>query len=442
MIAVPGTGSNRLVAQVVEAIGELAGEAFLALDADEAGRRYTAKLAAALGEAGIRAVVVGLPDGLDLAAWLASVPEGNRGEALAAALIDAEAGNAADGPEEERAALAVSVREFVAAEEEFPEPLLGTPDDCILPALGIGLLVARGGKGKTTFTIDLCLHLASGRDFLGIPVERALNLLLIENEGPRWAFRRKLERRLEHWPHELKGHFAIYTESWGLARLDLAGFVERLNEYCDEHAIDLVVGDPLDSLGMEGEGSPSETREMVDRLKAAGLFRDRAWWLPHHARKDSVTDAVDEASGAWGGRPDAMLALEKRTENQARLSFPKVRWQARERRPYLLEFDPESEAFSFLREEEGEERDYAVEIEEFLDGKPPKTAGEIVAGINAGKSKVEDALRAHPDRFDVLTGEAAKAAGRSPNARLYTLRSSLDSASSPESPDPFSGGVS
>jgi hypothetical protein len=303
-------------------------------------------------------------------------------------------------------------------------------------------VIGKGGKGKTTFVIDLILHGASGVDYLGLKVERPLNILLVENEGPREPFRRKLERKLESWPHEIKGHIAIHTENWGLARLDLPGVVDRLNTYCIEHGVDLVAADPLDSLGMDGEGSPSETRAMVDRFKAGGLFTERAWLLPHHSRKESVEDAVDEAAGAWGGRPDAMLTLEKRSENQARLSFAKVRWQERERRPYILDFDPETDSFTFVKEEESEERDYSVEIEEFLDGKPPKTVSEIVAGISAGKAKVEETLRAHPDRFDMLTGEAAKAAGRNPNAKLYTVRAGLDSTPSPESPGTVFQGVS
>jgi hypothetical protein len=197
----------------------------------------------------------------------------------------------------------------------------------------------------------------------------------------------------------------------------------QLNEFCTEQEIDLVVGDPLDSLGMEGEGSPSETRAMVDRFKEAGLFTERAWLVNHHSRKESVQDAVDEAAGAWGGRPDAMLALEKRRENQARLNFSKVRWQSRERNPYLLDFDSETETFTFVKEEEGEERDYAVEVEEFLAEKQPKTSREIADEIGASRDKVEETLKAHPDRFDSLTGEAAKAAGRRPYAVLWNLAS-------------------
>ena len=322
------------------------------------------------------------------------------------------------------APFAQALGEFIADKREAPEPLVGTTDDCIIPALGFVLLIAKGGKGKTTFCIEFALYGAGGVDYLGLEIPRPLNVLFIENEGPREPFRRKLERKLAAWPHELEGEVHIYDQNWGHARLDVPEFVTGLNEFCAGHEIDLVIGDPLDSLGMDGEGSPSETRAMVDRFKQAGLFTERAWLVPHHSRKELVRDAVDEAAGAWGGRPDAMLALEKRRENQARLSFAKIRWQGRERGPYLLDFDPETESFSFVKEEEGEERDYAVEIEELLAEDPdqtPKTAKEIKKAIGASEDKVKETLEGHPDRFQRLTQDEAKAAGRHPNAVLWRL---------------------
>jgi hypothetical protein len=149
-----------------------------------------------------------------------------------------------------------------------------------------------------------------------------------------------------------------------------------------------------------------------------------------------VEDAVDEASGAWGGRPDAMLALEKKAGDQARLSFSKVRWQARERRPYLLDFDPETESFTFVTEEEAEERDYAVEAEEHLDETPHRTAKEIAAAIGASEDKVKEALEGHPGRFRKRTGDEAKAIGRHPSAHVWEVHSPQNAPDAP----PFSQG--
>jgi len=61
LVALPGTGfpAKRLAEQLV-AVGTR--DAFLALDADEAGRRYAEKAASALREAGIRPIVVEFED--------------------------------------------------------------------------------------------------------------------------------------------------------------------------------------------------------------------------------------------------------------------------------------------------------------------------------------------------------------------------------------------
>jgi hypothetical protein len=53
--------------------------------------------------------------------------------------------------------------------------------------------------------------LASGIDYLGLEIPRPLNVLFIENEGPREPFRRKLERKRATWAHGIAG--AIYVET-------------------------------------------------------------------------------------------------------------------------------------------------------------------------------------------------------------------------------------
>ena len=359
--------------------------------------------------------------------------------------LRSEIGDDGAGPDGEPVGqFALTLHQFIAAKSETPPALIGREDDNILPAHGLGLLVAKGGKGKTTLAIDMVLHLASGIDWLRFEVARPLRILFIENEGPREPFRRKLERKRESWLHEIQGAIFIYAESWGAARLDEAGFLERLRQFIDEHEIDLVVGDPLGSLGMDGEGSPSETRAMVDRLKAAGLFSTAAWWVLHHSRKEKVEDAIDVASGAWGGHPDAMLALEKEPGNRARLSFPKLRWGSRDGFAHILTYDPEHESFELITEDAVEDRDLVAEITEWLTLHPYSTAREIAApkrpkdpnalpGIGANRETVASELEGHPDRFTKLDGEDAKAVGRHPSATVWKV------ARPPEPPDPPGG---
>jgi hypothetical protein len=302
--------------------------------------------------------------------------------------------------------------------------------------------VAKGGKGKTTLSNDAAFHFASGMEWLGFHVARPLNVLFIENEGPREPFRRKLEQKRQSWPHPITGGIYIYGQDWGQAKLNQADFVDRLNEFTAAKEIDLVIGDPLDTFGMEGVGSPEDTRNMVERLQRAGLFSRVAWWLLHHSRKETVVDAIDEASGAWGGKPDTLLVLEKQRGNRARLSFPKVRWSRRgERGAYILRFEPETESFELLEEESTEERDLAAEIEELLQDGVPRTAKEIAGknGIGANVDRVKEEMKARPDRFIPHTGEDAKALGRHATSTVWKVTRPSESPESPDSPGVVSG---
>jgi hypothetical protein len=209
----------------------------------------------------------------------------------------------------------------------------------------------------------------------------------------------------------------VHTLDWGTLTLANSNHADRLRAFIADNAIDLVISDPLDSLGIEGVGSPEDTRAFMDRLGQAGLFRDVAFWLLHHARKEGAQDELDEVSGAWGGKPDTMLMLEKRDGNRARLSFPKIRWSRRGTRPaYILAFDTDTESFTVAHEEADEERDYIAEVAQLLADGTWRTPKEIAApkadGIGANVDTVKGILESNPDRFESRTGEAAKAVGR------------------------------
>ena len=91
----------------------------------------------------------------------------------------------------------VTFAEFVArADEATSEPLIICSHGTLLPAGALVILGANVGHGKTTLTVELVLHAIAGRNYLGLTFPRPLNVLVIENEGPREAFRQKLEARL------------------------------------------------------------------------------------------------------------------------------------------------------------------------------------------------------------------------------------------------------
>jgi AAA domain len=335
------------------------------------------------------------------------------------------------------APFALALEEFIADKSETPPALIGDERENLLPATGLAIIVAKGGKGKTTLTVEATLHLAAGVEWLGFKIENPLRVLFIENEGPREPFRAKLEEKLESWPHELRGALFVHTLDWGAFSLAAEAHAANLRSFIEDNEIDVVIGDPLDSLGIDGVGSPEDTRKFMALMSRAGLFRDVAFMLLHHPRKEGAQDELDEASGAWGGKPDTMLRLEKLEGDRARLSFPKIRWSRRgSRRALILAFDPETESFTVAHEEEDEERDYFAEIEALLLEQPYRTAREIAApkkdgGIGANVDTVKRELEAHPDRFVAITGDAAKEVGRHASATVWKVTRPSESPESP-----------
>jgi hypothetical protein len=318
---------------------------------------------------------------------------------------------------------ALELHDFIAAESPLPAALVGDDDNVLLPAAGLLIEFAKGGRGKTTLTIDFAFHAASGVDWLGFPIPRALNVLFIENEGPRESFRRKLERKLAAWPHEITGQLIIHTLTWAAFTLADDELAARLRSFIETEQIDIVIGDPLDTLGLAGVGSPQDTRDFLARLATIGLFRDVAFILLAHPRKELTSDELDEISGAWGGRPDTMLRLARLPANRARLSFPKFRWsRSSEQSAMILSFDPDTDSFALIarEHEQVDERDHATEIRELLERTPWRTSREIAAptskgGIGANHDVVKATLESS-GRFVSCPGHLV---GRHPNATAW-----------------------
>jgi hypothetical protein len=87
----------------------------IALDADDAGRRYVAKLVPMLLAAGIKPFLVGLRGGYDLADELAEVPDADaRGEWIANTIMDAAAAAEEASPGMEAAALLDAIDGYMA----------------------------------------------------------------------------------------------------------------------------------------------------------------------------------------------------------------------------------------------------------------------------------------------------------------------------------------
>jgi hypothetical protein len=320
----------------------------------------------------------------------------------------------------------VTFTEFVAnRDENTAEPLIAADEGTLLPAGGLAILAAKVHDGKTTFgVVELVLHACAGVVFVELEFPRPLRVLVIENEGPREAFRQKLEARLATWEHDGTPRIWDSATEWGQVRISDPATRERLRAVVVEHRIDLVVSDSLTRFGMRGNGTPEETREFVDWLTELGLGRDLAFLLLHHPRTRAEQNETDleRIAGAWPPHADLILLLQKLGGDRARLAFTKTRWLRGDRPTSILAFDPRTETFAYVADEHGEERDYVGELAELMaDGewrtvnalRKPKPEG----GIGAAPDSIKEALT--DDRFESVKGDKI---GERSDATYYRLR--------------------
>ena len=312
-----------------------------------------------------------------------------------------------------------------------PVPALAVDSDGrpVIARKSLVMLGARGGRGKTTLAIDWMIHLALGKDYLCFATPEPCKILLIENEGPEEQFADKLRDRIVQLStaeqEQVRDRIHVYCMDWG--GFNLGAMMSDLVAYVDEHEFDLVFGDPLDALGIDGVGSPEDTRRFLALMKDAGLNSRCAWWLNTHPRKEETREAIDEIAGAWGGKPDTIMLLDLLPDDRSRIRFPKIRWAKRGTRPnILLAYDADAETFAYLCDEEDDERDYLSEITELLADDVWRTVKDIAkpkdkGGIGAGESTIKPLLEQHPDTFQSCTGTAAARLGRSTQAILWNL---------------------
>ena len=319
------------------------------------------------------------------------------------------------------AAVALPLEEFLALELEPAEPLLGSSGENLIPRGGLVVLASKPGVGKTTLAVDLVFHLASGRDWLGLPVGRPLNVLVVENEGPVQQFQAKLTHKTERWGHPVEGGIHVHRWRWGSVDLTDLGALAGLRGYLDRHDIDLVVGDPLTTLGVEGAGSPENTREFMRALHPLGLTTTTAFVFLHHFRKDGGDDEVEALQGAWGGHLDTLLTLKPgKGSDELRLGFDKTRWRIGDtplRSPMILGMVRATAGFEHLRDD-GDPRGLEQEITGLREDRVWRTTEEIRKQLGVRKETVTAALK---DNQHLFRSEPGDRPGRSPNARLWQL---------------------
>jgi hypothetical protein len=232
---------------------------------------------------------------------------------------------AEDAPSPDGDVRVVTAKDFAEVDEEGAAALLGSEENAAMTEGSDVMLFGDGGSGKTTMGLDLGCHFAAGDDWIEIAIAKPVCVLIIENEGPRPRFRRKVKRKLEAWPgSELDGRLHVLEDPWGGFSYADPAWRQTLADVVRELSIDVVIVGPLTASGMEAAGTLQETRAflaLVDKVRElAG--RRFAQILIHHENRGG------KVSGAWEGTGDTLLHLQQQGHGRLRLSFDKTRWSS------------------------------------------------------------------------------------------------------------------
>ena len=329
----------------------------------------------------------------------------------------------------------VTLEEFAAVEEAGAAPVIGEPDRILIPEGGDVMFYGDGGAGKTTLTIDLACHLAAGADWLEIPVPRPRRVLLIESEGPRPFFRKKLARKLEAWQGpSLAGRVLVFEQPWATVRFDAEDWRTKLAQLVRDLELDVLIAGPLTRLGMDTGGTLQEVRTFMDLVADVRRQSERPLTvvLVHH---ESKAGAV---SGAWEGAGDSLFHIQAAGNGHTVLHVQKARWDSERHGKTLHLAWADGDNFRL----EGD-RNYLDEIVELLSDGEWRTDREIAepkgkGGIGANQKTIRELLEENAERFEPRTGDDAKALGRRANATVWQLRSGVDAV---DAVGAFSGGA-
>lgn len=212
--------------------------------------------------------------------------------------------------------------DLTSDDEIGAEPLVGDDDENLIAVGTDVMLYGVGGAGKTTLALDLAVHLAAGRAWLGLPIAAPVRMLVIENEGSAPLFYRKVTRRLKAWSGERPTGLLVWAEPWG--KVDVSDGVRQhqLAEAIRDHAADVVVLGPVSWSGMHGPGSLEEVRlfmgHLADVRRAAA--RPVVFVLIHHESK-----RPGSVSGAWEGACDTLIHVAGEGNGRTRMSIVKAR---------------------------------------------------------------------------------------------------------------------
>jgi len=277
----------------------------------------------------------------------------------------------------------VGLDQFAGVDEPGADAILGTDENALMPESATVVVYGDGGAGKTTLCVDLAFHFAAGDDWIGIAVPRALRVLVVENEGPRPLFRKKLRRKRDAWTGSPIGdRVRVFSDPWRRFTFADLSWRQRLATAIREQKIDVAIVGPVTSSGMEAAGTLQEVRDfaaLVDDVRDRS-GRSVVFILVHHE------NARGEVSGAWEPVGETLLHVQPQGHGKLRLHVQKARGSSEHHGRTLHLVWAEGERFTV--EEKVELDDEAI---------AERIVAAIAANPGLGATKLDNATRGMSD---------------------------------------------
>ena len=317
----------------------------------------------------------------------------------------------------------VSAADFVEADFPRPETLLGSASDRFFVSSGFVLFYGEAGAAKSTLAMDGVAHLAAGDSWLGLEVSRPVRFCIIENESSPGLWQEKIREKAATWEGEPEwmANVFLFSSPWGSFNFARADAREALRQFCLEHQVDIVVGNPLLGLGASGAGKPEQTAEFVEWLKLCGLWQDVGFWFLHHENK------AGQISGDWDRHPDTVVLLERDGNRpRTKLTWTKTRWATTgtedQPRKLLLEWVIEAKSYAVVEADTLSVSDAELRerVDEFLAANPASTTTTVETKVTGAGARIRK----------VLEGGDYKREPGPRNATLWSLAESAETSPS------------
>lgn len=191
---------------------------------------------------------------------------------------------------------------------------LRPPPEIIADVLYQGgkLMMSAPSKARKTYLLAaLAICVSAGRPWLGLETAKG-NVLYLNFELQEFAFRDRIRAICLAYGVEIPESLHV----WNLrgTRANLPRIRKKLVKFCQDHAITLIIFDPIYKL-LDGlsENDAGEIAGLLNDVEAIAHETSAAVAWAHHFAKGSAMakESIDRASGSgvWARDPDAVMTL-------------------------------------------------------------------------------------------------------------------------------------